>query len=64
MSESAIDQKLQVEVINAIGQILKTIEIETNKENQIDLKILPEGYYYLSIEGKDAPHFEQIQITK
>ena len=58
--ESASDQKLKLEVINALGQVLTEKEIETNMENKLDLKGLPEGYYYLRIEGSKEPHYEQI----
>lgn len=42
----------EIQIINSFGQVLKSINIVGNESTQIDLSELPEGMYYMNINGQ------------
>lgn len=54
-AESLENTKLEAKVMNAVGQVVKTIELNTNEEVSVDLSGLPKGVYNIRIaEGENT----------
>lgn len=49
-NENPNPEAFKVKVLNLIGQTVVSKEIDSNRETQIDISVLPKGFYYIRVE--------------
>lgn len=49
-NENLLQEKLEVKVVNLIGQTVASQEVESNLETKFDLSTLPKGFYFIRVQ--------------